>query len=115
MDVFYALAEPRRRKIVEIIANSGRLSATEICSNFKITPQAISQHLKILLQAKILNMERHSQQRIYEINSNSMLEVEEWTKHMETLWAERFDNLDKVLEEEKHRSHNKKGNGNGRR
>ncbi len=101
MDVFYALAEPRRRKIIEILANNGRLSATEICDNFRITPQAVSQHLRILLDAKILRMERHAQRRIYRINPVSMLEVERWTKRMEMLWNERFEVLDRVLKEEK--------------
>ena len=114
MNVFYALAEPRRRKIIEILANSGRLSATEICDNFKITPQAISQHLKVLLKAKILRMEKHAQQRIYQINPDSILEVEKWTKQMRSLWSERFAALDKVLEEEKRKTHNKKGNRNDR-
>jgi DNA-binding transcriptional ArsR family regulator len=114
MDTFYALAEPRRRKIIEILANNGRLSATEICDNFKITPQAVSQHLKVLLQAKILHMERHAQQRIYQVNPVSMFEVEKWTKQIEALLNERFEALDRVLEEEKRRNHNKKGNRNAR-
>jgi DNA-binding transcriptional ArsR family regulator len=108
MDVFYALAEPRRRKIIEILANKGSLSATAICDNFKITPQAISQHLKILLEAKILRMERHAQKRIYQINPDSMLEVEKWTRQMENLWSKRFETLEKVLEEEKRKTYNKK-------
>ncbi|MDE1810794.1 MAG: winged helix-turn-helix transcriptional regulator [Candidatus Micrarchaeota archaeon] len=114
MDVFYALAEPSRRKIIELLANSGRLTATEICGSFKITPQAISQHLKVLLEARVLSFDRQAQRRIYRINPDSMLEVERWTRHMESLWNERLDALDRVLEEEKRRAGNKKGNGNGR-
>lgn len=114
MDVFYALAEPRRRQIIDILANRGRLSATEICDNFRITPQAVSQHLKILLEAKILHVEKHAQQRIYRINQYSMIEVENWLKQTESMMGERFDALDKVLEEEKTKARNKKGNRNGR-
>ena len=104
MDVFYALAEPRRRKIIEVLANGGRLSATEISSNFRITPQAISQHLRILLDAKILRIERHAQQRIYQINPDSMVEVEKWMRQMESLWNERLGELDKVLQAEMKRN-----------
>ena len=101
MDVFYALAEPRRRKIIEIIANNGRLSATEVCENFKVTPQAISQHLRVLLDAKILRVEKHAQQRIYEINPGSIVELEQWLAHTKKLWNDRLDSLDKFLETEK--------------
>lgn len=100
MDVFHALAEPKRRHIVEILAKNGRLSATEISDNFRITPQATSQHLKILLKARVLHMEKNAQQRIYRINPDSILEMEKWTRRMENLWSERFDRLDKVLESE---------------
>ena len=108
MDVFYALAEPRRRRIIEILAHSGKLTATEICENFRITPQAVSQHLKVLLEAKILRMEKHAQQRIYQINPNSMVEVGAWTHKMEGLWNERLDRLDSLLEAEKKRSAKKR-------
>ena len=101
MDSFYALAEPKRRKIMELIAVNGRLSATEISSKFDITAQAISQHLNMLLSAKLLIVHRHAQRRIYEINPNEMMEVEEWTKKTLKMWNERFDRLDKVLKWEK--------------
>ncbi len=103
MDVFFALAEPRRRRIVEIVAANGRLTATEICNNFKVTPQAVSQHLKVLLNAGVLVVEKRSQKRIYSVNPESMLEIKEWTKHLEAQWNSRFDRLDDVLKDEKGR------------
>ncbi len=101
MDAFYALAEPRRRRIIELIAANGRLSATEISKKFDITAQAISQHLSVLLSAKLLIVHKHAQQRIYEINSNEMVEVEGWTEKTLKMWNERFDRLEEVLKEEK--------------
>lgn len=114
MDIFYALAEPRRRKIIELLASNGQLTATQICNKFDITAQAISQHLKILREAKLVVMEKRSQQRIYQMNPHSMLEVEKWTRQMEDLWSKRFDRLDKLLEEEKRKTRSKKGNKNGK-
>lgn len=108
MDVFYALAEPTRRRIIEILAINGRLTATEICKNFKITPQAISQHLKILLDARILYVEKNAQQRIYQISPDSMKEIERWTHNMERLLNNRFDRLDKVLKVEMKRNDKKR-------
>ena len=101
MDAFSALAEPRRRKIIEILASDGELSATQIYTRFDITPQAVSQHLKVLLAAGLLEMERRSQQHIYQINPDSIAEVEQWLAHTRQLWSDRLDNLDNLLETEK--------------
>ncbi len=101
MDIFNALAEPRRRKIVEIIASHGKLTAGEIYTKFTVTPQAISQHLHILHDAKLLNMEKRSQQHIYSINAVSLQDIEQWVNRIGTLWNESLDRLEKVVEEEK--------------
>lgn len=100
MDVFYALAEPKRREIIELVANKGKLSATEISHNFRITPQAVSQHLKVLRQANLLLMEKHAQRRMYKINPEAVQEVERWAKKMEDLWNEKLDMLEEVIKEE---------------
>ena len=95
MDMFYALAEPRRRKIIEILAKNGEQSATEIYVKFDITAQAVSQHLKVLLESGLLKMEKRSQQHIYQINLESIVELEQWLEHTKQLWSERLDNLDR--------------------
>lgn len=111
MDAFYALAEPRRRKIIELLANNGELSATEISKKFDITAQAISQHLKVLLNANLVKMDKHAQQHIYKINTESVFEIEDWAKQTIITWNKRFDALDLVLKQEKKKIkiHNKKG------
>ena len=101
MDAFYALAEPNRRRIMEILASSGELPASEICGKFNVTAQAVSQHLKILLEVGLLSMEKRSQQRIYQINADSMQEVEDWIERTRQLWTARLDRLDRLLEAEK--------------
>jgi DNA-binding transcriptional ArsR family regulator len=101
MDVFYAIAEPRRRKVVEMLAKSGGLSATRIYEGFEISPQAVSQHLGILRDAGVVLMEKRAQKHIYRINPDSMDELAAWTNKMTKLWNERFDRLDEVLEAEK--------------
>src|SRR5271165_492523 len=107
--LFYALAEPTRRDIIEILATSGQLSASAISSNFAMSAPAISQHLKVLREANLVQMEKRAQQRIYQLNPDAMFEVEEWAKQMTDLWNERFDALDKVLAEEKRKISRKSG------
>jgi DNA-binding transcriptional ArsR family regulator len=100
MDAFYALAEPRRRRIIEILANRGQMSATEIAKKFDITAQAISQHLKILHDSKLVVMRKQAQRRVYRINPTSILEIEEWLKKLESNLNESLDKLDLVLQAE---------------
>jgi DNA-binding transcriptional ArsR family regulator len=101
MDKFYALADPTRRKIIEMLANNGALSATDIYNEFEISAPAISQHLKILREANLVQVEKRAQQRIYRINSESMLELETWARQVAQRWNQRFDALDSVLQAEK--------------
>lgn len=101
MDMFSALAEPTRRSILEMLARNGPLSATDIYDQFSASHPAISQHLKVLREAKLVRVEKRAQQRVYHINPEAMAELEQWVKQMTQLWSERFDALDKVLEAEK--------------
>jgi len=108
MDVFYALAEPRRRRIIELLASNGKLSATEICSKFDVSAQAISQHLRVLLNVHLVHMEKHAQQRIYQLNPESISEVTKWIKLTERRWNERIDRLDSLLEAKKRKNTKKR-------
>jgi len=101
MDKFYALAEPTRRKIIELLAGAGELSATEICEKFSVSPQAISQHLKVLREAGLVQVEKRAQQRIYSINPVAMRELEDWARNLAELWSERFEALEALLQVEK--------------
>ncbi len=101
MDKFSALAETTRRKMLELLAEGGPLSARDISAQFTISPPAVSQHLKILREAGLVHMEKKAQQRIYHINPEALHEVEAWTVQVTHLWNRRFDTLDRVLAVEK--------------
>jgi DNA-binding transcriptional ArsR family regulator len=85
MDKFSALADERRRRIIEILARHGELAATEIYEHFGVSAPAISQHLKVLREAHLVQVEKRAQQRIYRINPDAMLEVEEWSRRLRRL------------------------------
>jgi DNA-binding transcriptional ArsR family regulator len=108
MDIFYALAEPTRRDIIEMLAKKGQLPASDIYNKFAVSAPAISQHLKVLREAQIVQMEKRAQQRLYKINPNAFAELEEWTDKLKKLWNERFDALDRLLELEKKKLQSKK-------
>lgn len=97
MDIFYALSAPTRRTILELLAEKGRLSATDISDKFNASPPAISQHLKVLRETGLVKVEKRGQQRMYLIDPNAMLELAEWTGRITRQWNERFSRLDTVL------------------
>ena len=101
MDMFVALADPTRRNILELLANSGELPATAIYENFPVSPQAVSQHLKVLREAHLVEMEKHAQKRLYRLNPQTLSQFEVWVKDMQQRWEERFAALDIVLDREK--------------
>ena len=99
MDTFSVLAEPRRRRVVEILARRGKLSASQICDEFDVTPQAISQHLRVLREANVVQMEKKAQRRLYAFNPQSMNQIQVWAADMAKRWNSRLDRLDKILKE----------------
>ena len=101
MDMFVALSDPTRRAILEILASNGELSATAIYEYFSVSPQAISQHLKALREAKLVVMEKRAQKHLYRINQETLSQFEVWVQQTRQRWEERFSALDIVLEREK--------------
>jgi DNA-binding transcriptional ArsR family regulator len=101
MDMFVALSDPTRRAILELLASSGELTATDIYGNFPVSPQAVSQHLKVLREAKLVVMEKHAQKHLYRLNPETLSQFEAWVQQTRQRWEERFAALDTVLEAQK--------------
>src|SRR5258707_10988817 len=101
MDMFVALSDPTRRTILEILASSGELTATDIYEQFSVSPQAISQHLKVLREANLVVMEKRAQKHLYSLNPQTLSQFEAWVQQTRQRWEERFSALDTVLEREK--------------
>ncbi|MCD9025280.1 ArsR/SmtB family transcription factor [Cohnella silvisoli] len=99
-DIFSALADPTRRNILEMLAGNDEFPASEIYDKFQVSPQAISQHLKILREANLVHVEKRAQQRIYRINTDAMVELEQWSKSMRHRWTRRLDAMEAVLKAE---------------
>ena len=101
MDMFVALADPTRRNILELLATSGELPATAIYQHFPVSPQAISQHLKVLREAHLVEMDKRAQKHVYRLNPRTLSQFEAWVQQTRQLWEERFEALDTVLAMEK--------------
>ena len=96
MQPWTALADPTRREIVEILAR-GELSAGQIAAHFKMSPPAVSQHLKTLREARLISMRIDAQRRIYRLESEGFDELEMWLAHIRRFWSAKLDLLEKSI------------------
>ena len=101
MDTLLAIAEPNRRKIIQLLAQRGNLTAGEIAGHFRSSAPAISQHLQVLREAKTVTVEHQAQKRIYSLNPKSLHDLAGWLFDLTNQWEQRLDNLESVLREEK--------------
>ncbi len=101
MDVFAALGHPARRKVIELLASRGRLPATELFREFSTSPSAISQHLKVLRDARLVHVEKKGRERVYKLNMESLRELEFWSKKITWLWNKRLGALEEMMKVEK--------------
>lgn len=95
-DVFQAIADPTRREILALIA-SKKMTPNLISEKFPSSRQAISKHIKILVECDLLNQEKTGREIYYEFNPNRMKEVDKWLEQFRNLWEKKFNQLDDLL------------------
>jgi DNA-binding transcriptional ArsR family regulator len=91
-----ALADPTRRRIVEMLAQ-GQLRAGEIAQRFDMSAPAVSQHLQTLKKAHLVRARVEAQRRIYELDPAGFTEVEQWLHGIKQFWQGRLDALEQQL------------------
>jgi DNA-binding transcriptional ArsR family regulator len=100
MDSFTALADPTRRRIIEHLANARQLPSGDIAARFTLSKPAISQHLSVLKEARLVSVEVRGQQRIYRLNREGFDEMEAWMARTRRYWTQALDRLETLLKEE---------------
>jgi DNA-binding transcriptional ArsR family regulator len=93
---FSALADPKRRRIVELLA-TGEMSAGDINKHFRVSGPAISQHLKVLRDAHLVRVKVDAQRRLYSLDPKGLDELDRWMKSVRKLWSSRLDALEATL------------------
>ena len=88
MLAFHAIADPTRRAMIELIAREGATPASAIGTQFSITPSAISQHLKVLVEAGLFSREVRGQQRIYRLDPQGFGDIEKWLERTQWFWEQ---------------------------
>ena len=120
MDTLSAIAEPNRRKIIQLLAQRGKLTASEIAGHFQSSGPAVSQHLQVLKETKAVFVTHQAQKRIYSLNPEPLMELRGWLLDLTNQWEQRLDKLDSMLKKEKadsnpDKSQSRKGRKNGKK
>jgi DNA-binding transcriptional ArsR family regulator len=97
-DVFNAVAEPRRREILDILAG-GERCVNDLVGLLGLAQPQVSKHLRVLREVGAVDVRDEGRQRRYRLNGHALKPIHDWVKDYERSWSERFERLDVVLEE----------------
>jgi len=95
-DAFNAVAEPRRREILEVLG-SAELSVGELVARLGLAQPQVSKHLQVLRQVDLVHCRTVGRQRLYRINGPALKPVHDWVVGFERIWTERLDRLERYI------------------
>ncbi|MEP7271791.1 MAG: metalloregulator ArsR/SmtB family transcription factor [Acidobacteriota bacterium] len=101
-NIFQAVADPTRRAILGHLKLSDQ-SAGFLCAQFAISQPAVSQHLRVLLDAGLVSERRDGRRRLYKLEPAPLKEVDDWVKEYEHFWEEKLDALGDYLDRKKNK------------
>ena len=102
MEALEALADPTRRRILELLAGDER-SAGELASQFAISRPAVSRHLRVLREHGLVRARGEAQRRLYSLDPAPLAELDAWLARYRGFWADRLDELEQELRQRKER------------
>lgn len=97
-DAFNAVAEPRRREILDALAG-GERAVNDLVAMLGVPQPHVSKHLRVLREVGVVDVREEGRQRLYRLNAPALKPIHDWVSNYEALWSERFDELDAVLED----------------
>ena len=97
-DAFNAVAEPRRRQILDLLA-VGERPVNDVVAALRVPQPLVSRHLKVLLEVGLVAVRDVGRQRMYSLNGQPLKPIHDWVKAYEASWSHRFDRLGDVLQE----------------
>lgn len=97
-DAFNAVAEPRRRQILDLLAG-GERPVNDLVDELGLTQPQVSKHLRVLREVGLVDVRDEGRHRLYRLNGRSLRPIHEWVRRYERTWNARFDAMDDVLEE----------------
>jgi DNA-binding transcriptional ArsR family regulator len=97
-DAFNAVAEPRRRQILDALA-AGERPVNDLVRQTGLAQPQVSKHLRVLRDVGAVDVREEGRQRVYRLNGHALKPIHDWVKNYERSWSERFEQLDVVLED----------------
>lgn len=97
-DAFNAVAEPRRRQILDVLAG-GERPVNDLVAVLRCGQPQVSKHLRVLREVGLVDVREEGRQRVYRLNGPSLKPIHDWVSNYERTWNERFEALDEVLKE----------------
>jgi len=97
-DAFNAVAEPRRRQILDVLAD-GERPVNDLVRMLGVAQPQVSKHLRVLREVGAVDVREDGRRRVYRLNGQALKPIHDWVKEYEETWSERFAQLDVVLDE----------------
>jgi DNA-binding transcriptional ArsR family regulator len=98
ISTFDVLAEPTRRRILDLLRDSER-PVNELVTKLHISQPGVSKHLRVLREAGLVEVRTDAQRRFYRVRPEPLAEIDEWLRPYRRLWATRLDELERHLDE----------------
>src|SRR5918992_4973755 len=109
-DAFNAVAEPRRRQILDVLA-SGERPVNDLVGVLGMAQPQVSKHLRVLREVGAVEVRGEGRQRLYRLNGHALKPIHDWVANYERSWPERCEQLDAVLEDLKRKEEGDGGRG----
>jgi DNA-binding transcriptional ArsR family regulator len=109
-DAFNAVAEPRRRQILDLLAE-GELPVNDLVTLLGVAQPQVSKHLRVLWDVGLVDVRDEGRQRLYRLNGRPLKPIHDWVSNYRQAWEERFQALDQLLDELKQNEERDDGNG----
>jgi DNA-binding transcriptional ArsR family regulator len=109
-DAFNAVAEPRRRQILDALVE-GERPVNDLVRELGLAQPVVSKHLRVLREVGAVDVREDGRRRLYRLNGHALKPIHDWVKDYERTWSGRFDRLDAVLEDLKREEDGDGGDG----
>ena len=99
-DVFQAIADPTRRKLLELLA-VGQMSIATLSGHFTMSRTAVTKHLSILEVAGLVSSQRAGREKLYQLEAQPLRTLKQWLEFYEQFWDDKLEKLKMIVEEDK--------------
>jgi DNA-binding transcriptional ArsR family regulator len=92
-DVFNAIAEPRRREVIAVLADGREYAVNEVVVRLRMPQPAVSKHLSVLRKVGVVSMVKRGQHRMYRLNAAELKPIHDWVKTFERYWTHQLSHI----------------------